>query len=137
MRPLEVRIHVDEAPSTRPLTLLVRVDPLAEPGAVLFEPDVPRTAAAVALTLTPEAVFQGCVGERPSGFDLRLPRVPRDRIWLRVSSDRSVAVTLTASPPAPGGTAEPVRSVSRSARLLVEPGASGRASWDFLPEGRE
>lgn len=117
---LDVRLHVTEPPRSNAVRLMVRVDPLSEPGAVAFGEGAPGTAAAVALALTEAAVFQGCLGRAPSGFRLLASAAPRARAWLRVSADRPVTVWLTVGREGMGG---------RSARISVAPGASGETSW--------
>lgn len=116
---LRVVVHIDtHRPRTR---LLVRVDPLSERGAVLFAEGTPPTAGAVSVALTTSAVFQGCVADAPSGFELRAPEAPRGRIWLRVSSNLPVVARLDI-----GST--PAGSGESDARVVVAPGTSGQAA---------
>jgi hypothetical protein len=120
MDTITVRVHVGEPPPSGVLRLMVRADPLSEPGAVSFAEGTPSTAAAVALALTERAVFHGCLGEAPTAFRLRASSAPRSRAWLRVSTDRPVSVRLTV-----GEQGVDRRSVS----IPVAPGTSAEASW--------
>jgi len=111
--------------------LIVRVDPLDEPGAVHFAPEVPRTAAAASLSVTADGTFHGCLGEAPAGFRLHADAAPRGRIWVRVSSDRAVAVRLLLPE---GARAE---EESRVGVGLVDPGASLTVRWGPEPGDRQ
>lgn len=121
---IDVLLHVGAAPPSGSVRLMVRVDPLSEPGAVTFGAGTPGTAAAVAVALTERAVFHGCLGEAPSGFRLTASAAPRGRAWLRVSADRPVAVRLTVGEEDAGG---------RAAVVSVGPGGSAATSWVQTP----
>lgn len=131
---LEVTIVLAERP-TRPTDVLVRVDPLSERGAVLFADTPPESAAAVSASLTTDAVFQGCINERADGFRLRAEEAPIGRVWVRVSSNRPVAVRLeTEASGTEFGSRLPDRAdgaldTERTPALVVAPGASGRREW--------
>jgi len=103
--------------------LIVRVDPLNDPGAVHFAPEVPRTAAAAALAVTADGTFHGCLGEAPVGFRLHAGAAPRGRLWVRVSSDRAVAVRLFL----PDGVR--AEAASNGGVVRVDPGASLSVRW--------
>lgn len=107
--------------------LIVRVDPLDQPGAVHFDPAVPRTAGAASLGVDPGGRFHGCIGGDPAGFRLHASDAPRGRLWARVSSDRPVEVSLTV----PAGMATAEGSAAR-----VEPGASVAIGWRPARDGR-
>jgi len=99
---------------------MVRVDPLSEPGAVVFEAGTPPTAAAAAAALTTSGAFQGCIASAPSRFELRATEAPLGRVWLRISSNVPVAARFVVGATqdgAPGSAAE----------VLVPPGTSGQA----------
>ena len=117
---LVILLHIDSIP--RSGEVLVRVDPLDEVGAVSFVTAPPPTAGAVSLATTTSGLFQGCFSEAPAGFVLRTPVAPRDKAWLRVSSDRTVSVRVETGEPGPA-------AVRASHLLTVEPGSSGRTSW--------
>lgn len=106
--------------------LIVRVDPLDEPGAVHFDPGVPRTAGAASLGVEPGGQFQGCIGMEPAGFRLHASDAPRGRLWVRVSADRPVEVSLAV----PAG-----MSAEQAATSLVEPGGSAAVGWRPVPDG--
>lgn len=133
---LAVTLVLAERPS-RPTHVLVRVDPLSEPGAVLFSGTAPESAAAVSASLTPDAVFHGCVSERADGFRLRAEKAPIGRVWVRVSSNRPVAVRLVTEASEAGGPgslregAGAADDADEGGALVVAPGASGRRAWSF------
>lgn len=138
---LEVTVVLAERP-TRPTDVLVRVDPLSERGAVLFSGTPPESAAAVSASLTTDAVFQGCINERADGFRLRAQKAPIGRVWVKVSSNRPVAVRLeTEAPATEFGTPRPdpadgTLDVEQTAALIVAPGASGRRAWPLAAPSR-
>lgn len=112
---LELVVVLDAVPEG-PGSVLVRVDPLAEPGLVeFFMP--PPTAAAAGMALQPPATFQGCAAVAPVGIELRAPEAPRSKAWIRVSTDRAVRVR----PRVPNRRVEPV---------VIVPGTSEVVSWD-------
>jgi hypothetical protein len=117
---LTVIMRIDRHSPNRPPRLLVRVDPLSEPGAVVFEEGTPATAAAASAALTTSATFQGCIASAPSSFELRALEAPLGRVWLRVSSNVPVAARLVvgATQGAPSGS---------EAEIIVSPGKSGEA----------
>lgn len=115
---LDLVIHLDRSPKG---AVLVRVDPLDEDGVVTFQGTPPPTAAAVAMALTLSGTFQGCVAPAAPGFVLRAPEAPREKAWVRVSSDRPVRVEVRT-----GEGREVTRVVTG---LSVDPGASARADW--------
>ncbi len=117
---LGIVLHIDSI--SRAGEVLVRVDGLSEVGALRFETRPPPTAGAVSLASTTAGVFQGCFGEAPAGFVLRTPRAPRDKVWIRVSSDRPVIVRVETGEPGP-------QAIRISQPLVVEAGSSGRAAW--------
>jgi hypothetical protein len=127
---VEIRLTLDRASSSEGGRVMVRVDPLAEPGAVAFTADVPPTSVAVSATVTTSGVFHGCLGAAPVAFDLVVPAVPKGRVWVRVSSDRPVLLKVLPDPgpsdPPGGGTS--VESVPL-AELSLAPGRSGEAVW--------
>lgn len=138
---LQVTIVLAERP-TRPTDVLVRVDPLSERGAVLFAGTPPESAAAVSASLTTDAVFQGCINERADGFRLRAEKAPIGRVWVKVSSNRPVAVRLETEA---SGTefgsprldpADGTLDVEQTAALIIAPGASGRRAWPLAAPPR-
>lgn len=138
---LELTVVLAERP-TRSTDVLVRVDPLSERGAVLFSDAAPESAAAVSASLTTDAVFQGCISERAEGFLLRAEEAPIGRVWVKVSSNRPVAVRLVnEAPGAEPGAAPPAASETTggpegTATFVVEPGSSGRRAWPLdAPSG--
>jgi hypothetical protein len=112
---LELIITVDSVPPG-PGVVLVRVDPLSEPGVVTFSAP-PPTAAAAGMALAPPPRFQGCAAIAPGGLELRAALAPRAKAWVRVSSDRVVRVRAVV-----GGRAS-------DAPALVAPGSSGTVGW--------
>lgn len=138
---LEVTIVLAERPA-RPTDVLVRVDPLSERGAVLFSGTPPESAAAVSASLTTDAVFQGCINERADGFRLRAQKAPIGRVWVKVSSNRPVAVRLESEVfgtefGAPRlGPADGTLVAEQTAALIVAPGASGRRAWPLAAPPR-
>lgn len=112
---LELVVVLDSVPAG-PGSVLVRVDGLEEPGIVRFTMP-PPTAAAAGMTLAPPPVFQGCAGIAPVGLELRAPRAPRSKAWIRASTDRVVRVRLR------------VGNRSTEEPLLIEPGTSGIVRW--------
>ena len=113
---LTVWVHVEDP--TRQPRLLLRVDPLSERGAVMFEEGTPGTAAAAAIALTTSGTFEGCLSAAPQGFELRASAAPRGRVWLRVSSNVPVAAWLTIGD-------DPSGTTGSEAHIVVSPGASG------------
>jgi len=101
--------------------VLVRVDGLGD-GFVTFQ-DPDPSAAAAALAVTPAGRFVGCAGFSVAAFRLRTPARLARKAWLRVSTERTVKLTLTA---------EDGSSLS-SGETVVAPGASAVASWTREP----
>jgi hypothetical protein len=138
---LAVTIVLAQPPS-RATDVLVRVDPLSERGAVLFSDTAPESAAAVSASVTTDAVFHGCVNERADGFRLQVEEAPIGRVYVRISSNRPVAVRLAieaADGAAPGSLpdrSEVMGGGQQAAELIVSPGASGRRAWSFDPPFR-
>ena len=117
---LDLLVILDSVPPG-PGSVRLRVDGLAEPGIVrFFQP--PATAAAAAMALTPLPSFQGCAPVAATGLQLRAPRAPHGKAWVRVSTDRTVRLRVTIL----GG-----RPTTQPA--LVDPGASGVARWSAAP----
>jgi hypothetical protein len=117
---LTVIMRVDRRSPNRVPRLLVRVDPLSEPGAVVFETGTPPTAAAAAVALTTSGTFQGCIASAPSRFELRATEAPLGRVWLRVSSNVPVSARLIVGPTQHG-------VPGSEAAIIVSPGESGEA----------
>lgn len=105
-----------------PLEVLVRVDSVASEGIVLFPVGAPATVAAAGATLTTRAVWTVCVSSAPRALVFRpADTVPRDKAWLRASTDRPVRVFVQTG--AGGG-------ATRDRLLAVPPGRSSRGRWE-------
>lgn len=103
-----------------PVELLVRVDPLDGPGIVAFREEPPPAAAAAGLTVTPAAVFTVCLSGAPAALVFEASATPRDKAWLRVSTDRPVRAVVRVGGDG-GVTLEPA--------VAVAPGRSARRRW--------
>lgn len=123
---LRVYVALAEVPPRR-TEILVRVDPLDQRGAVMFQGIPPETAAAASLALEADAVFQGCMSTGPEAFLLRARAAPAGRLWMRISSSRPVTVNAVPSERAH----DP--AISGSRLLTVEPGTSGRTPFTWVP----
>lgn len=112
---LDLFVVLDSVPSGAG-SVRLRVDGLAQPGIVnFFLP--PPTAAAAGMALQPPETFAGCAATAPAGLELRAPRAPRGKAWVRVSTDRPVRV-------------HPLAAGRRAAPAVVSPGESAIVGWD-------
>lgn len=105
---------------SEPVEALVRVDPVAEEGVVVFPADAPPTAAAVGATLTIRAVYTVCVSSAPRAIVFRGDAPLHGKVWIRVSSDRPVRTVIRVGAPDAPPLGPP---------LVVTPGSSGRMRW--------
>jgi hypothetical protein len=96
--------------------LRLRVDGLAEPGMITFAAPRPGSAAA-GMTLTVPARYHGCAAMAPDGLQLGASYPPREKAWVRVSTDRPVRLRIA------GGE----RTLGP---LITRPGESLLARWD-------
>jgi hypothetical protein len=95
--------------------LRLRVDRLAEPGMVSFAAPKPGSAAA-GMSLQVPARYHGCAAMSPHGLELRSPYPPREKAWVRVSTDRPVRLRIA------GGE----RTIGP---LITRPGESALVPW--------
>jgi hypothetical protein len=96
--------------------LRLRVDALAEAGMVTFAAPRPGSAAA-GMSLQVPARYHGCAAMAPDGLELRASYPPREKAWVRVSTDRPVRLRIA------GGDRTLTPSVTR-------PGESALVRWN-------
>lgn len=105
---------------TDSLEMLVRVDPFGgdDPFVVIDRP--PPRAAAAGVALTTDARFSVCIAALPEVIVFQGERVPHDKAWVRVMTDRPVRAVVRLGGEE-GRTLEPP--------VVVVPGESARHAW--------